>query len=118
MQRAPLSRPTRLTTKRIEERLLQEAGRVQRQHLGGLGCAALLPASGQHFPQSNVSQFIIVPKELKLREPLRIKLPALIAQEFPEVRARVKILPNGPPVAYPVQFRVLGPEPCVAAGTR
>jgi multidrug efflux pump len=63
------------------------------------------------FTQSNVSQFIILPKDLKLRESIRIKLPALMAQEFPEVRARVKILPNGPPVSYPVQFRVVGGEP-------
>ena len=34
-----------------------------------------------------------------------------MAQEFPEIRARVKILPNGPPVPYPVQFRVLGSDP-------
>jgi multidrug efflux pump subunit AcrB len=65
------------------------------------------------FPQSNVSQFIILPKDLKTRESLRIALPALMAQEFPEVRTRVKILPNGPPVAYPVQFRVVGGEPAV-----
>jgi multidrug efflux pump len=39
---------------------------------------------------------------------LRVKLPALLAQEFPEVRGRVKLLPNGPPVPYPVQFRVVG----------
>jgi multidrug efflux pump len=37
----------------------------------------------------------------------------LLAQEFPEVRGRVKLLPNGPPVPYPVQFRVVGPDPKV-----
>jgi multidrug efflux pump len=41
---------------------------------------------------------------------LRIKLPALLADEFPEVRGRVKLLPNGPPVPYPVQFRVVGED--------
>ncbi|MFY8016631.1 MAG: efflux RND transporter permease subunit, partial [Inhella sp.] len=48
---------------------------------------------------------------LKDREALRKRLPALLAAEFPEVRARVKLLPNGPPVPYPVQFRVIGPDP-------
>jgi multidrug efflux pump len=48
---------------------------------------------------------------LKVRESLRVKLPALLASEFPEVRGRVKLLPNGPPVPYPVQFRVVGPDP-------
>jgi hypothetical protein len=44
---------------------------------------------------------------------VRVQLPALMAQEFPEVRSRVKLLPNGPPVPYPVQFRVMGPDPKV-----
>jgi len=65
----------------------------------------------QVFPQTNVSQFIVLPQDLKARETLRMALPALLAQEFPEVRARVKLLPNGPPVPYPVQFRVVGPDP-------
>jgi multidrug efflux pump len=62
----------------------------------------------QVFPQSNVSQVIVLPKDLKQREALRLRLPQLLASEFPEVRTRVKLLPNGPPVPYPVQFRVVG----------
>jgi multidrug efflux pump subunit AcrB len=64
----------------------------------------------QVFPQANVSQAIVLPKGLAEREELRVRLPALLAAEFPEVRGRVKLLPNGPPVPYPVQFRVVGPE--------
>ena len=101
------------TTKRIEERLLQESGVQTASTWVGSGVPRFYLPLDNIFTQSNVSQFIIVPKELKLREPLRIRLPALIAQEFPEVRARVKILPNGPPVAYPVQFRVVGGDPLV-----
>ncbi len=52
----------------------------------------------------------MLPKGLAEREALRVRLPQLMASEFPEVRGRVKLLPNGPPVAYPVQFRVLGPD--------
>jgi multidrug efflux pump len=73
----------------------------------------------QVFPQTNVSQFIVLAQDLKVRESLRVKLPALLAQEFPEVRGRVKLLPNGPPVPYPVQFRVVGPDPrCCASPCR
>jgi multidrug efflux pump len=67
----------------------------------------------QVFPQSNVSQFIVLAQDLKKREALLASLPALLAQEFPEVRGRVKLLPNGPPVPYPVQFRVMGPDPAL-----
>ena len=67
----------------------------------------------QVFPQTNVSQLLVLPKDLKVRESLRVKLPVILASEFPEVRGRVKLLPNGPPVAYPVQFRVVGADPLV-----
>ena len=99
------------TTKRIEARLMAEPGVESVSTWVGSGVPRFYLPLDAIFPQSNVSQFIILPKDLKLREPLRIKMPAIMAQEFPEVRARTKILPNGPPVAYPVQFRVLGGEP-------
>jgi multidrug efflux pump len=70
----------------------------------------------QVFPQSNVSQMVVLPKDLKARERLRKLLPELLATEFPEVRGRAKLLPNGPPVPYPVQFRVVGPDPSRVRG--
>ncbi|NDH52841.1 MAG: efflux RND transporter permease subunit [Betaproteobacteria bacterium] len=97
--------------RRIEDRLMREPGVDSVSTWIGSGVPRFYLSLDTIFPQSNVSQFIVLPKDLKLRESLRIKLPALLAQEFPEIRARVKILPNGPPVAYPVQFRVVGGEP-------
>ena len=102
-----------LTTERIEARLMQEAGVESVSTWIGSGVPRFYLPMDNIFPQSNASQFILLPIDLKVRESLRIKLPALMAQEFPEVRARVKILPNGPPVPYPVQFRVVGGEPQV-----
>jgi len=67
----------------------------------------------QILPNSNVSQAIILPKSLADREVLRKRLPQLLAQEFSEVRGRVKLLPNGPPVPYPVQFRIAGDDPAL-----
>ncbi|OYO28656.1 efflux RND transporter permease subunit [Janthinobacterium sp. PC23-8] len=64
----------------------------------------------QIFPQSNVSQIVVLPKSLADRELLRKKIIDVFKQDFPEVRGRVKLLPNGPPVPYPVQFRVTGTE--------
>ncbi len=67
----------------------------------------------QILPNSNVSQAIILPKSLADREVLRKRLPQLLAAEFSEVRGRVKLLPNGPPVPYPVQFRIAGDDPAL-----
>jgi multidrug efflux pump len=64
----------------------------------------------QIFPQTNVSQIVVLPKDLKAREALRLKIVDAFKNDFPEVRGRVKLLPNGPPVPYPVQFRVTGTE--------
>ena len=63
------------------------------------------------FPQSNVSQFIVLAKDLQQRSALLRSLPAVLAQSFPRCAAASKLLPNGPPVPYPVQFRVVGPSP-------
>ncbi len=62
----------------------------------------------QIFPQTNVTQLVVLPKDLKAREALRLKIIDAFKTDFPEVRGRVKLLPNGPPVPYPVQFRVTG----------
>ena len=102
-----------LTTKRIEARLLQEPGIESVTAWVGSGVPRFYLPLDNIFTQSNASQFIIVPRDLALRQTLRVKLPDVMAQEFPEIRARVKILPNGPPVPYPVQFRVVGGEPLV-----
>ncbi len=64
----------------------------------------------QIFPQTNVAQMVVVPKNLAARETLRRRITEAFKTDFPEVRGRVKQLPNGPPVPYPVQFRVSGLE--------
>jgi len=64
----------------------------------------------QIFPQTNVAQLVVVPTSLAARETLRRKITDAFKTGFPEVRGRVKQLPNGPPVPYQVQFRVSGLE--------
>ncbi|QJE02402.1 efflux RND transporter permease subunit [Massilia forsythiae] len=70
----------------------------------------------QIFPQSNVSQFVVLPRDAAARERLLHKIEQVFATDFPEVRGRVKLLPNGPPVPYPVQFQVTGPDIATVRG--
>ncbi|MDP2007515.1 MAG: efflux RND transporter permease subunit [Rubrivivax sp.] len=95
---------------RFEARLMREAGVASVTTWVGSGVPRFYLPLDQVFPQGNVSQAIVLPKDLKQREALRLRLPELLATEFPEVRGRVKLLPNGPPVPYPVQFRVVGSD--------
>jgi len=103
-------RETEAATRRFEARLMKEAGVSSVTSWIGSGVPRFYLPLDQIFPQSNVAQVILLTQDLVARERLRKALPALLAAEFPEVRGRVKLLPNGPPVAYPVMFRVMGPD--------
>ena len=98
-------------TKRVEARIAKLDGVQHVTTWVGSGVPRFALVLDQIFPQSNVSQLIVLPKDHASRERLRTTLPEILATEFPEARGRAKLLPNGPPVPYPVQFRVVGPDP-------
>ncbi len=56
------------------------------------------------------AQFVIVAKDIEARERLQQKLETALAEQFPEVVARVSPLELGPPVGWPLQYRVTGPD--------
>ncbi|MDY0021272.1 efflux RND transporter permease subunit [Arenimonas caeni] len=62
----------------------------------------------QKLPQANFAQFVILTPDMEARERLRTWLIELFGEEFSDVQARVQRLENGPPVGFPVQFRVSG----------
>lgn len=104
---------TEALAKRFEARMLKEPSIATVTGWVGSGVPRFYLPLDQIFPQANVTQFILLPKSLAEREELRKRLPAVLAEEFPEARGRAKLLPNGPPVPYPVQFRVTGADPKV-----
>lgn len=97
--------------RRVEARVMKLDGVQSVTTWIGSGAERFVLVLDQIFPQSNVSQMIVLAKDLPSRERIRLQLPEILATEFPEVRGRAKLLPNGPPVPYPVQFRVVGPDP-------
>jgi len=56
------------------------------------------------------AQAVVVAKDFEARQRLQPRLEALLAEQFPAAVARVSPLELGPPVGWPVQYRVLGPE--------
>src|SRR5690606_16654585 len=76
----------------------------------GIGSPRFYLPLDQQFNQNNLAQFVITPHSVEDRDALRARLETLFRDDFPGVRGRVKLLSNGPPVAYPVQFRVTGPD--------
>lgn len=101
---------TEAIARRFEARMMKEPGVKTVSSWIGSGLPRFYLPMDQIFPQSNVSQIVVLPEDAAMREKIRHKLPEILATEFPEVRTRVKLLPNGPPVPYPVQFRIVGED--------
>ena len=103
-------RATEAQAKKFEAFIQKQAGVESVTSYVGTGSPRFYLPLDQIFPQTNVTQIVVLPKDLKSREALRLKINQAFKEDFPEVRGRVKLLPNGPPVPYPVQFRVTGLE--------
>lgn len=56
------------------------------------------------------SQFVIIAKDVEARERLHRKLETVLADRFPGLVTRIAPLELGPPVGWPVQYRVSGPD--------
>ena len=60
--------------------------------------------------RTNYAQFVVLTKDLEARQRLLGRLRPALDSQFPGVRTRAYPNPLGPPVAFPVQFRVSGPD--------
>ena len=69
-----------------------------------------LPLNVQ-LPNDFFAQAVVVTKGLEQRERVKARLEQALATEFPNVVGRVYPLELGPPVGWPLQYRVSGPEP-------
>ncbi len=64
----------------------------------------------QQLPAASFAQFVVTTNSVAARLELRSRLIKLFSTDFPEIRTRVLELQNGPPVGFPVQFRVSGED--------
>ncbi|MGC7841493.1 efflux RND transporter permease subunit [Pseudomonas sp. L7] len=94
--------------KRLEALLKQQDGIENYVAYVGTGSPRYYLPLDQQLPAVSFAQFVVLAKSLKDREALRSWAITTLDQEFPQLRSRVTRLENGPPVGYPVQFRVTG----------
>ena len=62
------------------------------------------------LPNDFFAQSVIVAKDVPARERLRTKLERILAEQFSALVGRISALELGPPVGWPVQYRVSGPD--------
>ncbi len=94
--------------KQLEALLKQQDGIDNYVAYVGTGSPRFYLPLDQQLPAVSFAQFVVLAKSMEDRERLRSWLISTVDQQFPDLRARVTRLENGPPVGYPVQFRVTG----------
>jgi multidrug efflux pump len=101
-------RATETQAKRLEALLAKQEGIENYVAYVGTGSPRFYLPLDQQLPQASFAQFVLVTKDVEAREKVRAWLIGVLSTDFPTLQARVTRLENGPPVGYPVQFRVSG----------
>ncbi len=101
-------RATETQAKKLEALLAKREGIDNYVAYVGTGSPRFYLPLDQQLPQTNFAQFVVRAEDLESREALRTWITDEVAPRFPELQLRVTRLENGPPVGYPIQFRVSG----------
>jgi multidrug efflux pump subunit AcrB len=96
--------------KRMEEILAQDEDVRFFTAYTGAGAPRFYLSLNPELPNPGYAQFVVMTKDLDAREAVRERLMNMAEQQFPQAWLRVTRLELGPPVGYPVQFRVVGPD--------
>ena len=101
---------TEVQVKRLEDKLKGDENVLNFVAYVGKGSPRFYLPLDEQLGHANFAQLVIVSRNNKARDVLYDKLNRLLENEFTMLRGRVNRLENGPPVGYPVQFRVIGNE--------
>jgi multidrug efflux pump len=104
---------TEREVKRVEALIDKDPGIESWSSYIGNGAPRFFLSLDQQLFADNFGQMVIVTKGLKEREEVKNKLEAAFDAadgSWSHLRLRVVRLENGPPVGYPVQFRILGED--------
>ena len=95
---------------RLEARLKQDPDVERWSTYVGRGAIRFYLPLNVQLANPFFTQAVVVAKDLDARLALQPRLERLLAEEFPEAIGRVYPLELGPPVGWPLQYRVMGPE--------
>lgn len=102
---------TDATVKRIEKTIMVEPeAKIVTSYIGQ-GMPRFMLSTNPELPNPAYAQIVVLTGSPEARDALKIKLRRIVAQgAFAEARVRVKQFVFGPPVTFPVLFRIIGPE--------
>ena len=103
---------TETQVKRLEQVLKADPQIAHYTAYTGAGAPRFFLSISADLPNPGLAQIIVNTRTIADREAVRGRLLALFAkgEQFPDLRGRVTRFEFGPPVGFPVQFRVIGPD--------
>ncbi|OMG66261.1 multidrug transporter AcrB [Stutzerimonas balearica] len=99
---------TEAEVQRLEALLKDRVGIDNYVAYVGTGSPRFYLPLDQQLPATSFAQLVVLTDSVESREALRSWLIERLREDFSNLRGRVTRLENGPPVGYPVQFRVTG----------
>lgn len=103
-------RATEREAARVEALLAREADITSYVTYTGYGSPRFFLSLDQQLFRQNFAQIVVLTRDIAARERVLKKMRKTLADDFPGVRGRASRVPLGPPVTYPVEFRVLGDD--------
>lgn len=103
---------TEAQVRRLEQVLKADPQVASFSAYTGAGAPRFFLSISADLPNPGLAQIVVHTRSVADREAVRLRLLDLFAknEQFPELRGRVTRFEFGPPVGFPVQFRVIGPD--------
>lgn len=101
---------TEQAVQKVEQFLSKQDGIDNYVAYVGTGSPRFYLPLDQQLPQASFAQFVVLASSLDDRDEIRRSLETQIKALLPQVRTRVSLLENGPPVGYPLQYRISGED--------
>jgi NodT family efflux transporter outer membrane factor (OMF) lipoprotein len=102
---------TEAVAKRMEALLAKDEDVVNYATYIGSGSPRFFLLIVQQLANINLAEFVVMTRDNVARERVMQRLRLILAMDFPEVRGRTMRLNVGPPMDYPLVFRVFGEDP-------
>jgi multidrug efflux pump len=96
--------------KRLEQQLSNDPDLAYVAAFIGEGAPRFYLPLDQQLRNQNFAQLFLMSKSIEARERVLVQVRETLARDFPSVRFKADRLFNGPPVGWPVQVRVTGPD--------
>jgi multidrug efflux pump subunit AcrB len=95
---------------RLEKILLEDPGIAHHTFYIGAGAVRFYLPLNVQLENANFAQAVVVTNSYEVRDTVRDRLQKVLDEQFPAVLSRVEPLQLGPPVDWPIQYRVGGSD--------